>query len=162
TPALLGRISWLSATGTTTQKQLRAKDRSPTNGSKAFISPRRCSRRSRKRRRGSTDRCHGSFSGLGRLRAWRSSGFRAWTTSSRTKSKSNAPDDSVNASSDRPTPVMPVRESFAQGADGTRLYVREHGGPSELTTILCDGICCDGYIWKYLWDDLGPLTRVVH
>ena len=21
--------------------------------------------------------------------------------------------------------------------------------------ILCDGICCDGYIWKYLWDDLA-------
>jgi pimeloyl-ACP methyl ester carboxylesterase len=57
---------------------------------------------------------------------------------------------------------MPIRESFAQGADGTRLYVRERGGPSELTTILCDGICCDGYIWKYLWDELGLVTRVVH
>jgi pimeloyl-ACP methyl ester carboxylesterase len=68
----------------------------------------------------------------------------------------------VNASSDKPTPVTMVRESFALAADGTRLYVRDHGGPSRLTTILCDGICCDGYIWKYLWDDLGPLTRVCH
>jgi pimeloyl-ACP methyl ester carboxylesterase len=57
---------------------------------------------------------------------------------------------------------MTVRESFALAADGTRLYVREHAGPSRLTTILCDGICCDGYIWKYLWYDLGPLARVVH
>jgi pimeloyl-ACP methyl ester carboxylesterase len=30
------------------------------------------------------------------------------------------------------------------------------------TTILCDGICCDGYIWKYLWDDLAPLGRLCH
>ena len=57
---------------------------------------------------------------------------------------------------------MTSRESFALGADGTRLYVRERAGPGELTTILCDGICCDGYIWKYLWDDLAPLTRLCH
>jgi pimeloyl-ACP methyl ester carboxylesterase len=68
----------------------------------------------------------------------------------------------VNASSDKPTPVMTVRESFAIAADGTRLYVRERAGPSRVTTILCDGICCDGYIWKYLWDDLAPLGRVCH
>jgi pimeloyl-ACP methyl ester carboxylesterase len=56
-----------------------------------------------------------------------------------------------------------VRESFACAADGTRLYVRERGPESSrLTTILCDGICCDGYIWKYLWDDLAPLTRLCH
>jgi pimeloyl-ACP methyl ester carboxylesterase len=28
--------------------------------------------------------------------------------------------------------------------------------------VLCDGIVCDGYIYKYLWDDLAPLTRVAH
>jgi pimeloyl-ACP methyl ester carboxylesterase len=58
---------------------------------------------------------------------------------------------------------MTASESFAQAADGTRLYVRERGdGPSSLTTILCDGICCDGYIWKYLWDDLAQVTRLCH
>ncbi|HMJ56691.1 MAG TPA: alpha/beta hydrolase [Polyangiaceae bacterium] len=33
---------------------------------------------------------------------------------------------------------------------------------TQLTTILCDGICCDGYIWKYLWDDLSEVTRLCH
>jgi pimeloyl-ACP methyl ester carboxylesterase len=73
-----------------------------------------------------------------------------------------------------------MRESFAYAADGTRLYVRERPGPtahrasgaplgiegvhafSEVTAILCDGICCDGYIWKYLWDDLSTVARVAH
>jgi pimeloyl-ACP methyl ester carboxylesterase len=74
-----------------------------------------------------------------------------------------------------------VSESFAYAADGTRLYVRErsasfreHGAAGQptgvngpvaalpVTTILCDGICCDGYIWKYLWDDLSPITRLCH
>jgi pimeloyl-ACP methyl ester carboxylesterase len=92
-------------------------------------------------------------------------------TSSRTKSRSKPPDPSLKG---------PVRESFVYAADGTRLYVRERspvdGGRAEnhpagaegsgvharLTTILCDGICCDGYIWKYLWDDLSELTHLCH
>ena len=28
--------------------------------------------------------------------------------------------------------------------------------------ILSDGILCDGFIWKYLWDELAPLTPMVH
>lgn len=28
--------------------------------------------------------------------------------------------------------------------------------------MLCDGIACDGFIWKYLWNDLARLTPVVH
>lgn len=85
-------------------------------------------------------------------------------TSSRTKSRGKASDASVSESSDRPTPSRTVRESFATAADGTRLYVRERSPDqgSRLTTILCDGICCDGYIWKYLWDDLAPFTRLCH
>jgi pimeloyl-ACP methyl ester carboxylesterase len=73
-----------------------------------------------------------------------------------------------------------ARESFVYSADGTRLYVRErspvndgrakdHPGGADgsrvlprLATILCDGICCDGYIWKYLWDDLSEVTRLCH
>ncbi len=75
-------------------------------------------------------------------------------TSSRTKSRARAPEVSVSGSS---------CESFALGADGTRLYVRERAeARSGVTTILCDGICCDGYIWKYLWDDLASLTRLCH
>lgn len=32
----------------------------------------------------------------------------------------------------------------------------------RLTAILCDGIACDGFIWKYLWNDVAPFARVVH
>jgi pimeloyl-ACP methyl ester carboxylesterase len=53
------------------------------------------------------------------------------------------------------------RESFAFGPDGTRLYVRERPAPG-LATVLCDGIVCDGYIWKYLWDDLAGKTSLAH
>jgi pimeloyl-ACP methyl ester carboxylesterase len=87
-------------------------------------------------------------------------------TSSRTKIRSKASDLSVTGT---------VIESFAYAADGTRLYVRERpfvaeGGAapqvdrrgSGLTAILCDGICCDGYIWKYLWEDLAAVTRLCH
>jgi pimeloyl-ACP methyl ester carboxylesterase len=72
-------------------------------------------------------------------------------TFSRTRSK--PPDARVSEA---------VRESFASGADGTRLYVRQKLGRSPLTAIFCDGICCDGYIWKYLWDDLAPLANLCH
>jgi len=77
--------------------------------------------------------------------------------------------------------VSGVRESFAFAADGTRIYVRDRAALQNgvgargagwessrafvhtgATTILCDGICCDGYIWKYLWDDLLDVTRLCH
>jgi pimeloyl-ACP methyl ester carboxylesterase len=55
-------------------------------------------------------------------------------------------------------------ESFATAADGARVYVRatEPRVPGELTAILSDGIACDGFIYKYLWDDLARLVRVAH
>ncbi|APR83339.1 Beta-ketoadipate enol-lactone hydrolase [Minicystis rosea] len=51
---------------------------------------------------------------------------------------------------------------FAAGRDGTRIYVRRREGPSPVTAILCDGIACDGFIWKYLWDDLAQQVSVAH
>jgi pimeloyl-ACP methyl ester carboxylesterase len=92
-------------------------------------------------------------------------------TFSRTKSRSKPPDPSLKGL---------ARESFVYATDGTRLYVRERspvedgraqgqsgrtegiGVPAGLVTILSDGICCDGYIWKYLWDDLSELTQLCH
>jgi pimeloyl-ACP methyl ester carboxylesterase len=53
-------------------------------------------------------------------------------------------------------------ESFAFGPDGTRLYVRRRTGPSTTTFLLSDGICCDGFIYKYLWDDLGRFACTAH
>ena len=57
-------------------------------------------------------------------------------------------------------------ESFAIGCDGTRLYVRRRPGPAGAedapTVVLCDGVLCDGFVWKYLWDDLAALGPVAH
>jgi pimeloyl-ACP methyl ester carboxylesterase len=51
---------------------------------------------------------------------------------------------------------------FAAGRDGTRIHVRQRRGPSPVTAILSDGIACDGFIWKYLWDDLASSVSVAH
>jgi pimeloyl-ACP methyl ester carboxylesterase len=56
---------------------------------------------------------------------------------------------------------------FALGPDGTRIHVRRRNGPHDgspppVTAILCDGIACDGFIWKYLWDDLANTLAVAH
>jgi pimeloyl-ACP methyl ester carboxylesterase len=68
---------------------------------------------------------------------------------------------------------------FAAGRDGTKLFVRHRAvsdgaasrpkprAPAEplaepLTAVLCDGIACDGFIWKYLWDDLARSVAVAH
>lgn len=54
---------------------------------------------------------------------------------------------------------------FAAGEDGTRIFVRRREGPASskgTTAILCDGIACDGFIWKYLWDDLAKSVGVAH
>lgn len=61
------------------------------------------------------------------------------------------------------------RAMFATGRDGTRIYVRSRAGPAArepgrpvVTAILTDGIACDGFIWKYLWDDLARMVDVAH
>lgn len=79
-------------------------------------------------------------------------------------------------------------EQFVSAPDGTRLYLRyraagrpwqpEDTPPSvrfpssgrmrvaspggAATSVLCDGIACDGFIWKYLWELLGEHTPVAH
>src|SRR5207237_641167 len=74
----------------------------------------------------------------------------------------------------RPPSVAPPGEehSFAVAADGTRLFVRSRAAGHELSRLppspppvrafLCDGILCDGFIWKYLWDDLAPVAPLTH
>lgn len=51
-------------------------------------------------------------------------------------------------------------EGFLESFDGTRLfYEREGAGP---TVVLCDGIACDGFIWKYVRPALRAKYEVVH
>jgi pimeloyl-ACP methyl ester carboxylesterase len=66
-------------------------------------------------------------------------------------------------------------EQFAIGPDGTRLYVRQQKrddadgardaagqGSPAVTALLSDGIACDGFIWKYMWDELAKHVDVAH
>ncbi|NLE87138.1 MAG: alpha/beta hydrolase [Myxococcales bacterium] len=76
-----------------------------------------------------------------------------------------------------PDAARPSVESFATAEDGTRLYVRwrrlerdSFARPSSdpvaaveaPTALLCDGLVCDGFIYKYLWDDLATRMAVAH
>jgi pimeloyl-ACP methyl ester carboxylesterase len=53
-------------------------------------------------------------------------------------------------------------ESHVAAPDGTPLYVRQKRGAAELTALFCDGIACDGFIWKYLWAELGEQLSLAH
>jgi pimeloyl-ACP methyl ester carboxylesterase len=55
--------------------------------------------------------------------------------------------------------------AYAVANDGTRLFVRsKEGGPPEsaLRAFLCDGVLCDGFIWKYAWEELAPAVALTH
>lgn len=68
----------------------------------------------------------------------------------------------------RPPPVDPdERHRTVSAVDGTRLFVRNVAARSEtnrlgLSVVFCDGILCDGFIWKYLWNELAEFCDVVH
>ena len=47
-------------------------------------------------------------------------------------------------------------------ADGTRLAYRLEGNANAPVVVLCDGISCDGYIWRYLKDTLKQRFQVLH
>ena len=56
-------------------------------------------------------------------------------------------------------------ETTVVAVDGTRLFVRSRSdghGPGAVRAFLCDGVACDGFIWKYLWDDLAPVAPLTH
>ena len=80
------------------------------------------------------------------------------------------PDSAVGSvpppGSSHSTNASNASEGFARGADGTRLYFHRQAGPQReeaapsLTALLCDGLACDGFIWKYLWGELAE--RMAH
>jgi len=67
------------------------------------------------------------------------------------------------------------RQGFASAADGTRLFYGVRGplpvrepvpgrevAPVAPDIVLCDGIGCDGFAWKYLQPHLAERHRVTH
>jgi pimeloyl-ACP methyl ester carboxylesterase len=52
------------------------------------------------------------------------------------------------------------RQDFLDLADGTSLYF-QLWGQGEPAVVLCDGLGCDGFAWKYLLADLSSGHRVL-
>lgn len=57
-----------------------------------------------------------------------------------------------------------------EAEDGTRLFLRRmpkrdssrSTSAAEIRAVFCDGILCDGFIWKYLWSDVADVCDVAH
>ncbi|HAN32017.1 MAG TPA: alpha/beta hydrolase [Myxococcales bacterium] len=47
-------------------------------------------------------------------------------------------------------------------SDGTSLSVRDTGESDLFPLLLCDGIGCDGYVWKYIRRDFRGRFRLIH
>jgi pimeloyl-ACP methyl ester carboxylesterase len=66
----------------------------------------------------------------------------------------------------RPASIAPPGEAhaYAMARDGTRLFVRSSAvaAPGSIRGFLCDGVLCDGFIWKYVWDDLAGVLALTH
>lgn len=54
------------------------------------------------------------------------------------------------------------RQGTVDGCDGTPIHYRVHGPSGAPAVVFCDGIGCDGYVWKYLEPELARHYRVVH
>jgi pimeloyl-ACP methyl ester carboxylesterase len=62
-------------------------------------------------------------------------------------------------------PPIDGRVQTVLANDGTRLYARSYdfAGPGDPARVyLCDGILCDGFIWRYLREELRAVAPVVH
>lgn len=68
----------------------------------------------------------------------------------------------------RPEPPDPAERQYtATAEDGTRLFYRTKPAIHEdqklpVQAVFCDGILCDGFIWKYLWSEVAELCDVAH
>lgn len=55
------------------------------------------------------------------------------------------------------------RLGFISAGDGTRLAYELLGAAAPARTlVLCDGVGCAGYIWKYLLPTFAPTLRILH
>lgn len=47
-------------------------------------------------------------------------------------------------------------------SDGAALWYELRGSGDGIPAVLCDGLGCDGFIWRYLWEPLAAKRRVLH
>lgn len=57
--------------------------------------------------------------------------------------------------------TCPSSDGWFESFDGTRLYY-EIEGEGDIDLLLCDGIGCDGFIWRYLRPHLLERGRIIH
>lgn len=53
-------------------------------------------------------------------------------------------------------------QGFFTTSDGAQLWFQVRGEPGETPVVLLDGLGCDGFIWRYLWEPLAQRRRVLH
>lgn len=53
-------------------------------------------------------------------------------------------------------------QSFFTTDDGAPLWFEERGDGAGIPAVLNDGLGCDGFIWRYLWEPLTAHRRVMH
>lgn len=53
-------------------------------------------------------------------------------------------------------------QSFFTTDDGAPLWFEERGDGGGIPAVLNDGLGCDGFIWRYLWEPLTAHRRVMH
>jgi pimeloyl-ACP methyl ester carboxylesterase len=70
--------------------------------------------------------------------------------------------DERQASSDGSERPLIDRRGFAVGCDDTAIFYRVRGPALAPALVFCDGIGCDGYVWKYLEGELAATHRIVH
>lgn len=57
---------------------------------------------------------------------------------------------------------MHLSEHFATARDGTRIFWTSVGAGPPPPVVLCDGLGCAGYVWRFLQPDLARMRRVLH
>ena len=58
-----------------------------------------------------------------------------------------------------------IREEFIRSFDGTRIYykvIQTVKSKAKPWLILFDGVGCDGYVWKYIIEDLKGKWNFIH
>lgn len=59
-------------------------------------------------------------------------------------------------------PQAYFHQGFHTTPDGAPLWYELRGEAHATPAVLCDGLGCDGFIWRYLWEPLTARRRVLH